>query len=59
MGNVTMGHPILIPAEPLIVTIERLHCAGWRAWADAGLGVDTGRQGRGLLGALWRQPFIC
>ena len=58
MGNVTMGHPILIPAGPLIVTIERLHCAGWRAWADAGAGSGHTETGEGLLGALWRRPFI-
>ena len=38
MGNITIGNPILIPAEPLIVTIESLHCAGRRALADAGAG---------------------
>ena len=38
MGNVTIGHDILIPAEPLIVTTECLHCAGRRAGADAGAG---------------------
>ena len=55
MGNVTIGHLVLTPAEPLALTIECLHCAA----SDQGqLGPGSGLwdEGGGVIGV--RRPIV-